>query len=142
MKSEHELSMTIGKLAARTGVAIETIRYYERIGLLAQPQRTDGRHRLFTENDVKLMCFIRRGRELGFSLTDVRALLTLADTHSACKAAKAISDQHLTNVREKIATLSELERALEKLIGRCAPESAVSCPIIGALTGEERCECN
>ena len=142
MKPQDRLSMTIGMVSARTGVGIETIRYYERKGLLARPQRSQGRHRLFSQDDVKVLSFIRRGRELGFSLADVRALLTLANTQSACKSAKAISDRHLTNVREKIASLSELERALEKLIDRCDPESALSCPIIVALAGEERCDCN
>lgn len=134
--------MTIGTLSARTGVTIETIRYYERIGLLARPQRSQGRHRLFSQSDVKLLSFVRRGRELGFSLADVQALLTLAHTHSACESAKAISDRHLTNVREKIASLSELERALEMLIKRCSPNGASPCPIIGALAGEERTDCN
>jgi len=132
--------MTIGMVSARTGVGIETIRYYERKGLLSPPQRSHGRHRLFGEDDVKLLSFIRRGRELGFSLADVRALLALANTDSACKFAKAISDRHLTDVRKKIASLSELERALEMLINRCDPETGASCPIIGALAGEERCE--
>ena len=134
--------MTIGMVAARTGVGIETIRYYERRGLLAPPQRSQGRHRLFSESDVKRLCFIRRGRGLGYSLADVRALLTLANTHSACKSAKAISDRHLIQVREKIASLTDLERALEMLIKRCDSERGASCPIIGALAGEERCESN
>jgi MerR family transcriptional regulator, mercuric resistance operon regulatory protein len=138
MKSQARLSLTIGTLAARTGVGIETIRYYERIGLLARPQRSQGRHRLFSQDDVMLLSFIRRGRELGFSLADVRALLTLSDTHSACQGAKAISERHLTNIREKIASLSELERALETLVDRCTPDTQSTCPIIGALTGENR----
>lgn len=138
MKSEDRLSLTIGTLAARAGVAIETIRYYERIGLLAPPQRSQGRHRLFNQSDVKLLSFIRRGRELGFSLADIRALLSLANRCCACQAAKAISDRHLTSIREKIASLSELERALEMLIDRCAPDTQSSCPIIGALAGDNR----
>lgn len=142
MKSQNRPSMTIGAVSARTGVAIETIRYYERIGLLASPERSQGRHRLFSQSDVNLLNFVRRGRELGFSLADVRALLTLANTHSACKSAKAISDRHLFNVREKIASLSELERALEVLTKRCSPNGASACPIIGALAGEERTDCN
>ncbi len=137
MKRQKRLSMTIGMLSARTGVGIETIRYYERKGLMAPPQRSHGRHRLFEEVDVKLLSFIRRGRELGFSLADVRALMKLADTRSACTSAKAISDRHLTDVREKIASLSKLERALEMLINRCDPMTGASCPIIGALSGDE-----
>ena len=132
--------MTIGMVSARTGVGIETIRHYERKGLLSPPQRSHGRHRLFGEDDVKLLSFIRRGRELGFSLADVRSLLQLANSQSACKSAKAISDRHLAAVRKKIAELSELERALETLINQCDPETGASCPIIGALAGEEHCE--
>lgn len=138
MKSPDRQSLTIGALSARTGVAIETIRYYERIGLLASPHRTQGRHRLYSQNDVKLLSFIRRCRELGFSLEDVRALLALANTPSACRVAKSISHRHLTSIREKIASLSKLEHALETLVVRCAPDTQSPCPIIGALAGEKR----
>lgn len=129
--------LTIGGLSERSGVAIETIRYYERIGLLARPQRSQGRHRLFTQNDVRLLSFIRRGRELGFSLIDVRALLALSNEGSACRSAKAISDRHLADIRQRIRSLSKLKKALETLVGRCDPDTQSSCPIIDALAAEE-----
>lgn len=126
-------SLSIGALSARTAVNIETIRYYERIGLLPRPQRTRGRHRLYTSHDLRMLNFVRRGRELGFSLTDVRALLALANANSPCRTAKAILDRHLADTRAKLATLTKLEQALKMMTDRCRPDADPSCPIIEAL---------
>src|SRR5262245_28185535 len=101
----------IGALADRTGVNIETIRYYERVGLLTPPPRTQGRHRAYDERHAQRLSFIRRSRELGFSLDDIRTLLQLADCGtSACGAAKDVTLRHLVDVRGKIASLKRLER--------------------------------
>ena len=103
--------MLIGQAAAKTGVNIETIRYYERVGLLANPTRTEGGHRVYEAQHIHRLAFIRRCRELGFSLGDVRMLLDLADNERD-GAAKELTLRHVGNVRGKIASLNRLERAL------------------------------
>ena len=127
--------LLIGKLADRTGVNVETIRYYERIGLLPPPPRTQGRHRAYDERHAQRLGFIRRGRELGFSLHDIRTLLELADDRNpACTTAKDVTLRHLTNVRGKIASLRKLERALRDMTDACTPGKQLSCPIIETLS--------
>ena len=90
--------MLIGKLAAQTGVNIETIRYYERVELLSAPARTDGGHRVYDADHVRRLTFIRRSRELGFSLDDIRTLLVLSDGKRDC-AARELTLRHLADVR-------------------------------------------
>jgi MerR family mercuric resistance operon transcriptional regulator len=125
---------TIGKLADRTGVNIETIRYYERIRLLPPAPRSEGRQRVYSDAEVRRLSFIRRSRELGFSLDDVRALLDIAECASpGCSATKDITLHHLSNIRGKIASLKKLERALKPLTEACQPGTQSSCPIIEAL---------
>jgi MerR family transcriptional regulator, mercuric resistance operon regulatory protein len=127
--------LLIGKLAESTGVNIETIRYYERVGLLPHPPRTQGRQRAYEEHHVQLLAFIRRGRELGFSLDDIRTLLQLVDRGDrACATAKQVTLRHLADVRGKIASLRKLERALKDMTDACAPGKQRSCPIIKALS--------
>lgn len=127
--------LLIGKLADRTGVNIETIRYYERVGLLPPPPRTQGKHRAYDERHEQRLVFIRRGRELGFSLDDIRALLQLADDgNSACDAAKDVTLRHLADVRGKIASLRKLKRALKDMTDACRPGKQLACPIIETLS--------
>jgi MerR family mercuric resistance operon transcriptional regulator len=127
--------LLIGRLADRTGVSIETIRYYERIGLLPAPPRTQGRHRAYDGHHVHRLVFIRRSRELGFSLGNIRMLLQLVDHGDrACASAKEITLHHLVDVRGKIASLRKLERALKQLTKACTPGKQLSCPIIDALS--------
>jgi len=126
--------LLIGKLAGRTGVNIETIRYYERVGLLPPPPRTKGRHRTYDERDIQRLCFIRRSRELGFPLDAIRTLLQLVDGGNwDCCATKDITLRHLSDVRGKIASLRKLERALKDMTDACEPGNQFSCPIIDAL---------
>jgi MerR family mercuric resistance operon transcriptional regulator len=127
--------MLIGKLAAETGVNIETIRYYERVGLLAIPPRTRGRHRVYDEHHAQRLTFIRRSRELGFSLDDIRALLDLSDSGKQDCAAKELTLRHLDDVRGKITSLKRLERALKSMTEACKPGDQKSCPIFDALSG-------
>jgi len=129
-------SLLIGKLADRTGLNIETIRYYEKVGLVPPPPRTQGRHRAYGERHVQRLAFIRRSRELGFSLDDVRKLLGLADRGNvACTETKEVTLRHLADVRGKIASLRKLERALKEMTDACAPGNQRSCPIFEALSG-------
>ena len=125
--------MLIGQVAAKTGVNIETLRYYERVGLLANPPRTEGGHRVYGEQHIHRLTFIRRCRELGFSLGDVRMLLDLADNERD-GAAKDLTLRHLGDVRGKIASLKRLERALKKMAETCKPGGQESCPIFDALS--------
>jgi MerR family transcriptional regulator, mercuric resistance operon regulatory protein len=126
--------LTIGALSGRTGVNIETIRYYERTGLLPPPPRTAGRRRAFDERHVRRLAFIRRGRDLGFSVNDIRTLLRLAESNeTACAATKEIASRHLTDIHDKIASLRKLERALKTMTEACAPGSQQPCPILDAL---------
>jgi MerR family mercuric resistance operon transcriptional regulator len=125
--------MLIGKVAAQTGINIETIRYYERIELLSAPARTDGGHRVYDADHVQRLTFIRRSRELGFSLDDIRMLLALSDRRRDC-AAKELTMRHLADVRGKISSLRRLERALKGMTEACKPGDQNSCPIFDALS--------
>jgi MerR family mercuric resistance operon transcriptional regulator len=126
--------LLIGNVSQLTGVAIETIRYYERVDLLPRPRRTEGRHRTFVERDVHRLSFIRRSRQLGFSLDDIRTLLELADRGAvACEETKELTTRHLADIRAKIRSLRKLERALQQMTAACRPGRQLSCPILDAL---------
>src|SRR5262245_16884762 len=105
--------LLIGALSEATGVNIETIRYYERIGLLPSPPRSAGRRRQFGSEHVQALKFILRGRQMGFSLEDIRALMKLdRASNVVCAEARQITLRHLAQVREKVSMLKKLERAL------------------------------
>ena len=127
--------VSIGSLSERTGVNIETIRYYERIGLVPKPPRSGGGHRLYGKEDAKRLAFIRRCRELGFSLDEVRTLLALAD-HSSCAKVKDLTLRHTADVRRKITDLKKLERALVELAVACGSGQRRRCPIIDVLSAD------
>ncbi|NKE48495.1 helix-turn-helix domain-containing protein [Roseomonas frigidaquae] len=126
--------ISIGDLSMRTEVNIETIRYYEKIGLLPVPGRTEGRHRVYGSAHVARLTFVRRSREVGFSLDEVRSLLKLVyGGHSSCSDVQAVTLDHLHEVRKKIADLQRLERTLSEVASRCQGGSVPDCPIIEAL---------
>jgi MerR family mercuric resistance operon transcriptional regulator len=125
--------MLIGKLSAETGVNIETIRYYERVGLLAAPPRTRGGLRMYEQHHVRRLTFIRRSRELGFSLEDIRTLLDLS-VRKQDRAARALTLRHLDDLRGKITSLKRLEKALKGMTEACKPGDQNSCPIFDALS--------
>jgi len=125
---------TIGAAAKATGVNIETIRYYERVGLLPKPLRGEGGQRLFDEADQKKLAFIRRCRELGFPLADIRALLGLAATDArTCAEVKSLTERQLQIVRGKIADLRRMEDALSALAANCDGGPSPDCPILAEL---------
>jgi MerR family mercuric resistance operon transcriptional regulator len=128
-------SVAIGALSERSGVNIETIRYYERIGLVPKPPRSDGGHRLYGREDVQRLSFIGRSRELGFSIAQVRALLALADQGS-CAEVHDLTLQHIADVRHKVADLKKLERALVDLAKECRAGRRRRCPIIDVLSAD------
>ncbi len=123
----------IGELARVTGVSIETIRYYERIRLMPRPPRTGGGRRAFGADSLATLNFIRRCRELGFSLDDVRALLGLRQAQPCCSNVRSIASRHLEMVRGKLRDLSEMETSLAKLVAQCGGDAAAECPVLDAL---------
>lgn len=127
-------SFPIGVLSGRSGVNIETIRYYERAGLLPKPERSAGGYRLYRSNDSDRLCFIRRSRDLGFSLDEVRRLLDLADQKSrSCRRVHDIAVDHLGEVRAKIADLRRMERVLATMVKACARGTMPACPLLEVL---------
>lgn len=130
-------AITIGVLSERSGVNIETIRYYERIGLLPAPPRSAGRHRLYGDAHRRRLVFIRRARELGFSLEEARTLLGLGGGHElTCGEVNALTRHHIGAIRAKIRDLKRLERMLSDLAARCEGENVPECPILDALNAE------
>ncbi len=122
----------IGVAARQSGVTIETIRYYEREGVVPKPPRSGSGRRLYDTDAIGRLRFVRRCRELGFPLVDVRALLDLEGEVGACFEVRELGEKHLQSVRTKIADLKRLELALEQLIEPCAG-SHVCCPALQAL---------
>ncbi len=128
------MALTIGDLSRRTGVKVETIRYYERIGVLPRPHRTGGGHRSYDEAELKRLGFVRRARELGFALQDVRALLALVDGGDySCAEVRDMTLHHLGAVRRRIADLRRMERVLRAMAAECVGGQVPDCPIVDAL---------
>ena len=126
--------ITIGELSKRTGCNIETIRYYERIGVLGRAARTEGGFRRYSLNDLRRLAFVRRARDLGFTLEDVRALLRLSDRDEpSCAAVRDLAAGHLNEVRAKIADLKKMERILHAMVLQCADGTLPDCPLIETL---------
>jgi len=125
--------MTIGTLAERAGVNVETIRYYQRRGLLAEPARPRGSVRRYAGKDLERLTFVKTAQRLGFALDEIGELLKLEDgTH--CSEARALAEHKLSEVRDKLASLHRIERALSGLIRDCeAYDDDVACPMIRSL---------
>lgn len=127
-------TFSIGALSRRTGCHIETIRYYERIGLMPEPARTAGGHRSYSGAHRRRLGFIRRCRELGFAIGEIRVLLGLVDGGDyTCGDVKAVADRHLDGIRRKMADLKRLERTLKSIAAACDGGQVPECPIIDAL---------
>lgn len=126
--------LTIGTLSEETGVNIETIRYYERIGLVPPPPRSQGRQRIYDDLHRQRLAFIRRSRALGFSLNETRNLLGLARGHDlTCAEVKVMTEQHISDIRGKIRDLQKLDRVLSELASKCRGSTVPDCPILDAL---------
>jgi MerR family transcriptional regulator, mercuric resistance operon regulatory protein len=130
----HHGRIAIGELAARTGLSIETIRYYEKIGLVLRPARTQTARRVYDPSEVRRFAFIRRARELGFSLSQVRGLISLAERRDNCDDVLALARAHLADIGQRIRDLRRIERTLRKASHGCAPNTA-ACPIIDEMFG-------
>lgn len=126
--------MKIGEAAGASGCHIETIRYYERVGLLPTPARTDSGYRHYTKEQVQRLRFITRGRELGFSLDEIRSLLALADDESlSCGDVDRLARQHLEEIRTRVRELNRMVRELERTISGCQGGRRAHCTILDAL---------
>ncbi len=133
--------MKIGELSRATGTNIETIRYYERIGLLPAPDRTAANYRSYGEGHRSRLSFVRHSRELGFTIEEIRSLLDLSDDPSRdCGEADRIASLHLAQVEEKIAQLALLRDELTRIVGRCRGGIAADCRVIEALGDHSHCE--
>ncbi len=126
--------MTIGKLATASKVAIDTIRYYEREGLMPEPARTSAGYRMYEQDSLRRLRFIRRAKALGFKLDDIASLLRLTDNDGASASVRNLTLQHLDQVNQKIQGLLHMRDALQSLAERCDGQGCIHhCPIIDAL---------
>lgn len=124
----------IGTLSKDTGTNVETIRYYERIGLLPRPARSASGYRLYRADHRKRLNFVRRARALGFSIEEIRTLLRLADERvRPCPEVRVVAEAHLKDVRSKIADLRRMERVLKATVAGCADGRRHDCPVIESL---------
>ena len=130
----NKLDLSSGALAREAGVNIETIRYYEKIGLMPEPFRADNGYRVYGETGLKRLSFIRRCRELGFSLDQVRDLLGLVDGGDyTCAEVRDLSVVRLGDVRQKIRDLRKMERTLKEMVSQCDGGLVPECPIVDRL---------
>src|SRR5258708_38101437 len=126
--------ISIGTLSKRSGVNVETIRYYDRIGLLPAPPRSTGGYRVYSPAHAERLQFVRRARDLGLSLDEVRRLLGLADQKSkSCSKVHDLAAHQLADIRTRIADLKRMERVLSRLVQACAKGELPSCPLLEAL---------
>ena len=124
----------IGQMSRETGVNIETIRYYERIGIMPKPDRTEGGNRQYDHDQLKRLFFIRRARGLGFSLEEIRGLFEMVDRKDfSCGEVHDLTVDHLASVQDKIANLRKLEKALTKMVSECGRGDVPECPILDTL---------
>jgi len=135
-RATAEKSFRISELAGAAGVHVETIRYYQGIGLLPRPRRERGRIRRYAADDLKRVRFIKRAQALGFSLEEIALLLGLSDGKH-CAETKILAEKKLAMVEDKVHDLAAIQRALKELVAKCAKGSRKSgCPIIDALAAE------
>lgn len=127
--------MKIGEIAKQTGLKIETVRFYETEGLIAPPERSGGNYRLYNSTHLNRLSFIKRARDLGFTLDQVRDLLRLADDpRGSCDEVDAIADLHIKEIDRKLADLSALRSELVRWGGHCRATTIAECKLIDALT--------
>lgn len=132
------VELTIGKLAQAAGVNVETVRYYQRRGLLDEPSKPLGGHRRYADDAVRRVRFIKRAQLLGFTLEEVRGLLLLEDGQS-CRETRFLAERKLTLIEQRIGDLNRMRRLLKGLIAECAQgRRPRSCPIIATLSPDGR----
>ncbi|MBL8591759.1 MAG: helix-turn-helix domain-containing protein [Devosia sp.] len=134
------MNLPIGELSRRTGVKVPTIRFYEQIGLLPSPPRTEGNQRRYGKPEVERLNFIRHSRELGFEVEDIRELLEMAASPQAsCHQADSIARNHLTEIDRRIASLTALRGELNRMVEECGHGRICDCRIIEVLADHGEC---
>jgi MerR family mercuric resistance operon transcriptional regulator len=129
-----ETSLSRGTLARHSGVNSETIRYYEKKGLMPDPQRSAGGHRIYDQSHLKRLSFIRRTRALGFTIREVHDLLDLVDSEEyTCADVRDRTIVHLRDVEQKLRDLQKMKRTLDSMVSKCDGGLVPECPIIDAL---------
>ena len=124
----------IGQMSRETSVNIETIRYYEKMGIMPAPDRTEGGKRQYNHDQLKRLHFVKRCRELGFSISEIRALLEMVDQKDiTCAEVHRMTMGHLSAVKQKMADLRRLEKALKSMASECSRGDVPECPIIDTL---------
>jgi len=126
----------VGEIAKKVGVNVETLRYYEKIALMPKPKRKESRYRIYDENDLKRMLFIKRAKELGFTLKEIKELLELkVESTATCGDVKHLAEHKIKDVDEKIHDLKNIRKVLVKLVNQCISEqvSTDECPILEAI---------
>ena len=132
---------TIGKVAKETGCKVQTIRYYEQIGLLPEPRRSEGNQRLYTDDTIKRLAFIRHARDLGFPLQAIRDLLKLSDTPDhPCDEANEIVRSQLADINKRIRQLTDLKIEMERMLDHCKGGPMSDCRVIEVLYDHNLCE--
>lgn len=125
----------IGDVSRQTGIKVPTIRYYESVGLLAAPGRTEGKQRRYRDDDVSRLTFIRHARDLGFEINDIRELLTLsARPDQSCEEVDVITRRHLSDVERRVAQLSALRGELLRMLDECSHGRVSDCRVIETLS--------
>lgn len=133
-------NLSIGELAERAGCTVQIIRHYEKIGLLPETRRTSGNRRIYSEGEASRLVFIRHSRELGFSLDDIRQLLSFSDQpNQSCEDINAIAREHLSVVQERLARLRSMERELKRMVQECSGGKVAECRIIEILADHSKC---
>ena len=133
--------MLIGELSRLSGVKIPTIRYYEQMGLIEAPERTEGNQRRFTSSELERLSFIKHARELGLSIETIRELIKLGDhPDQPCAEANRIAKAQLVSVRERISQLKRLEKELKRIASSCNADKVADCYVIRALADHSLCE--
>ena len=133
-------NLPIGEAARQSGVKVPTIRYYEQIGLLSAPPRSEGNRRQYDGDDLRRLAFIRHARELGFEIEAIRTLLALQDQPSqSCAAADEIARARLADVQQRIASLTALQAELERMVASCAHGRVDQCRVIEILADHGQC---
>ena len=132
---------TIGRLAEATATKVQTIRYYENIGLLAPFSRTEGGHRLYDTEHRKRLAFIRHARELGFSIDSIRELLSLSDNpDTSCERADDIASRQLEDVEQRLKRLKVLQKELKRMVAECGHGRVCDCRVIEVLSDHRLCQ--
>lgn len=132
--------LSIGTLAKRTGTKVQTIRYYEQIGLMPEPGRTEGGQRRYGEGGLDRLAFIRHARQLGFSLEAIRELLELSDSpERSCAEVDAVAQRQLREVEARITRLEALRAELRRMVAECDRDRVADCRVLEVLRDHEEC---